>query len=376
MRVLVVSAWEPWRQGDGACLVLHAHLRELAGRHDLDVLATGAARRRATAPPNLPAPVRWYGRTLPAAADALWRRVTRGAEPAHVGYVARRALIADLRAAVLAHRPDVVHLFGWGTAALWPHLDGLPAVHDAVDPWTANLDNRSIGLAHRLLDRGERERVAAHEFRHYPHLAAVAVRTEEDATLLREQVPGTNAVVVPNGVDPGPEPGDPSSEPVLAFLGSYDTEANIDAAERLVRDVFPLLPDYRLLLIGRDPPARVQALAGPRVQVTGTVPDVAAALSRAAVFVAPINRGRGVRNKVLEAMAAGLPVVASSLALQGIGPSHGVVAASTPQQFADGVSRLRQDPEAGPANRALVLERHTWARSAAILEEVWCASRS
>ena len=376
MRVLVVSAWEPWRRGDGACLVLHAHLRELAGRHDIEVLAAGAPRPRATAPPNLPAPVRWYGRSLPAPADALLRRLRRGAEPAHVGYVSRPALLADLRATIRDRRPDLVHLFGWGTAALWPHLDGVPAVHDAVDPWAANLANRSTGLGHRLLDAGEPARVLEHERRHYPHLAAVVVRTEQDAALLRGQVPGARVGAIGNGVDPGPEPLGPSREPVLAFVGAFDAEANVDAAERLVREVLPWVPGARVLLIGRDPSARVRALAGPRVEVTGTVPDVTAALARAAVLIAPITRGVGLRNKVLEAMAAGLPVVATPLALQGIGASEGVIEASTPEQLAQAAVALMARPELGAANRARVIQEFTWAASAAAVEELWCASRS
>ena len=158
--------------------------------------------------------------------------------------------------------------------------------------------------------------------------------------------------------------------------GSYDAEANVDAAERLVREVLPLVPRGRALLIGRDPCPRVLALRGPRVEVTGTVPDVTPHLARAAVLVAPISKGVGVRNKVLEAMAAGLPVVGTSLALQGIRASRGVVEANTPQALADAAVTLMLDPEAGPANRALVLARHTWAQSAARLEELWCASTS
>ncbi|MCW2543244.1 MAG: glycosyl transferase family 1 [Frankiales bacterium] len=312
---------------------------------------------------------------MPAPADALLRRATRGDEPAHTRYVGRPALIADLRASIRDHRPDLVHLFGWGTAALWPHLDGVPAVHDAVDPWAANLRNRTTGLPHRLLDAGEAKRVAAHERRHYPHLKAVVVRTEEDAALLRDQVPEARIAVVPNGVDPGlPRP--VTKELVLAYLGSYDAEANVDAAERLVRDVLPLLPGARVLLLGRDPSPRIHALAGPDVEVTGEVADVPQALARAAVLVAPITRGVGVRNKVLEAMAAGLPVAATSLALQGIGTSRGVAAGESARELADAVTRLLADPGAGTANRELVLAEHTWARSAAVLEELWCASTS
>ena len=304
------------------------------------------------------------------------RRLTRGDEPAHTAYVGRRPLIADLKATIADRRPDLVHLFGWGTAALWPHLDGVPAVHDAVDPWAANLGNRTTGAAHRLLDRGELDRVLAHENRHYPHLKAVVVRTAQDADLLRAQVPGARFAVVPNGVDPDSPPAPAPEELVLAYLGSYDAEANVDAAQRLVREVLPLVPGARVLLIGRAPSPRVRALAGPRVEVTGEVPDVAAALARASVLVAPIALGVGVRNKVLEAMAAGLPVAATSLALQGIGASRGVIAGESAAELADAVTRLLDDPGAGAANRERVLTEHTWARSAAALEEVWCASTS
>lgn len=319
--------------------------------------------------------MQWFGRALPAPADALWRRATRRNEPAHSRYVGRPALLAELRRQVATARPDVVHLFGWGTAALWPHLDGVPAVHDAVDPWAANLANRTVGPAHRMLDRGELRRVAAHEARHYPELSAVVVRTEHDAELLRRQVPRARVAVVPNGVDAGAAAG-PAPGRVLAFLGAFDAEANVDAAERLVREVLPLVPDGRVLLIGRDPSPRVRALAGARVEVTGTVPDVRVELARASVLVAPLSRGVGVRNKVLEAMAVGLPVAATSLALQGIGASRGVVQADAPAELAAAAVRLMADPGAGPANRELVLAQHTWSRSAAVLEQLWHASRS
>lgn len=384
MRVLVVSAWEPWRGGDGACLVLHAHLRELAPRHDVELLAAGAPVLRTelpggdgTVPPGVAGG--WYGTALPAAVDGLLRRVRRGEEPAHVGYVARPALLRDLRRAVVERRPDVIHLFGWGTAALQPHLDGVPAVHDAVDPWAANLLNRSTGPAHGLLDRGETRRVAEHERRWYPRLSAVVVRTEEDAEELRQQVPGARTTVVPNGVDLGPDPAPPSGA-VLAFLGAYDARSNVEAAVDLVTQVLPRVrqvrPDARVLLIGRDPPAELRALAGAHVELTGAVPDVRPHLERATVVVAPLKSGRGVKNKVLEAMAAGRPVVATAQALHGIGPSEGVREAETPAAQAEAALEWLTSgaAEAGAANRDRVSRQHTWARSAAVLEGLWQAA--
>jgi len=312
--------------------------------------------------------------------DALVRRVSSGAEPAHVAYVARPALVADLREEIAVQRPDLVHLFGWGTASLHRHLDGVPAVHDAVDPWAAGLGNRArSGLARRL-DAGQARRVGAHEARHYPQLAAVVVRSDEDADLLRRQVPGAVVEVVPNGVTLPPA-GAVSDEPVLAFLGAYDATSNVAAAQILVEAVLPLvrsrMPDTKVLLVGRDPPPAVRALDA---VVTGTVPDVAAALRRASIFVAPMWSGSGVKNKVLEAMAAGLPVIASPLAVQGISVGEGVVVGGSADELADLVVGLLRDPERrrrlGQANRDRAAEL-SWARSADALERVWaCASTS
>jgi glycosyltransferase involved in cell wall biosynthesis len=117
--------------------------------------------------------------------------------------------------------------------------------------------------------------------------------------------------------------------------------------------------------------------------VPGYLPDVRSALASATVFVASMRSGRGVKNKVLEAMAAGLPVVATSLALNGIGTSAGVVAADTAEEQAAAVLHWLADPDAreraGRANRECVLTQHTWAASAAVVEAIWadaCTSTS
>lgn len=341
------------------------------------LLSAGAPARR-VAPPTLPVPARWYGRTLPAPLDVLRRRLTSGTEPAHVAYVERPDLLADLQRTVAAHRPDVVHLFGWGTAALQRFSAGAPCVHDAVDPWAANLANRARSTAGRLLDAGQARRVAAHEARHYPSLAAVVVRSHEDADLLRAQVPRARVEVVPNGVDLPPD-SPVSDEPVLAFLGAYDAASNVEAATTLVREVLPRVAGARALLIGRDPTPAVRALGA---EVTGTVPDVAVALRRAAVFVAPMTSGLGVKNKVLEAMAAGLPVVATPLAVQGVGASEGVLVGRGPQELAAHATALLQDPvrrrALGRANRERAARELSWRASADRLEQVWvsCASTS
>lgn len=332
--------------------------------------------------------MRWYGRSLPASVDGAVRRVLRRGEPAHVGYVGRRALGQDLERLVATSRPDVVHLFGWGSAPLVTRVAGVPTLHDAIDPWAITVTNRRVGPAHRLLDGGEAARALRHEQRWYPRQGLVSLRTPEDLAELRPLVPGARFAVLPNGVDAGLAPALSCDGPVLAFLGAYGAQSNVEAAVVLAREVLPRVrhhhPEACAVLIGRDPPLEVAGLAGPSVTVTGQVPDVRPHLERAAVFVAPMRSGRGVKNKVLEAMAAGRPVVASALALNGIGTSAGVRRADTPDDMAAAVSAWLADEgdrrAAGQANRDLVLQRHTWARSAAVLEDLWeqvaCGSTS
>src|SRR4051794_9353683 len=122
MRVLVVSAWEPWRPGDGALLILRHQLRELAGRHDLRVLAAGAPGTTSQPPVGVSAdagdvPVQWFGTDRRPAVDFVVRRMQGLAhrEPAHVGYVERPALLFELAATQQRWQPDLIYAFGWGT---------------------------------------------------------------------------------------------------------------------------------------------------------------------------------------------------------------------------------------------------------------------
>jgi glycosyltransferase involved in cell wall biosynthesis len=386
VRVVVVSAWEPWRLTDGAVWVLHHHLRSLAGRHDLTVLAAGAAAAELPPPDDartLPEgiSVRWFGTSRSAAVDYAARRVGawRSGEPAHVAYVERPALLDALRAEIRTARPDVVHAFGWGTAGLWRYADGVPVVHVAVDAWHVNAANRRLPGWRRLADAGELRRVRAHEQRHYPRAAAVVVVSPTDAAQLRDLVPGARVEVVANGVDAGPEPSPAPTRPVLGFHGSFEARHNVDAARVLVEEVLPRVrrdvPDAGVLLAGRVPGPDVRALAGDGVELRADVADIRTALDDMAVYAAPLVSGSGLKNKVLEAMAAGRPVVTTPLGSAGIGAGAGLVEVAGPAELADAAVSLLRDrarlTAEGRAGRDRVLAEFTWDASAAAMEAVW-----
>lgn len=391
MRVLVVVPWEPWRLADGVILPLHQHLHALAGRHEIRIVASGSRTRdelRVTGPERtLPDGVvcRSYGTTRPAALDYLLRTVGGAArgEPAHVRYVERPGLLAALAEEV--PRAEVLHLVGWGTAQLATRYPRTPAVHVAVDPWEASWHNRGLPWWRTPTDAGQRRLVRRHEARHYPHAACVAVVAPADADLLRARIPAARFAVVPNGVEPGPPPRGLPAGDVLGFHGAFETQANVDGARALVERILPLVrrrrPGATVLLAGRDPSREVRLLAGrPEVDLHAGPVDMRAELDAMSVHVTWMPSGLGLKNKVLEAMAAGRPVVANARGASGIGAGDGLLVAGDEQAAADAIVDLLEDrtraEATGRAGRERVLARFGWDASARAVEELWVEARA
>ncbi len=386
MRVLVVSAWDPSHTTEGGSLILANSLPHWMRRHEVRVITAAREAGEASAAVvqgSRRASILAYGRSTTAPLDyagrRAWSLATR--EPAHVRWVLRPKLRTAVRAAIGSGWPEVIHLLGWGTAPLWQLAAGLPTVHMPIDPWSIGLSNRRLPRWRAWGEAGVARSVQRHERRHYPRLGRVVVVAPHDAESLAKSVPEARIEVVTNGVDAGAEPGPLTPEPVFAFHGAFEAEANVDAARVLVHEVLPRVkrevPVARLLLIGRDPPPELCRLRSSSVIVTGAVADVREHLRRAAVHVDPMFSGTGLKNKVLEAMAAGLPVVASPLALSGIGAGDGTILAGSPAQIAEHVVRLltnhEQAVKEGAAARARVLRDFSWERSASDVERLWHA---
>jgi glycosyltransferase involved in cell wall biosynthesis len=386
VRVVVVSAWEPWRTSDGAAFVLDHQLQRLAARHDITVLAAGAPIPEVDPVRDVvgrygSSRVSWFGTELASGADYLRRLAwsARHGEPAHVAYVERPSLL-DAYDDALASGADVVHLHGWGTAGLAARAAPVPAVHVAIDPWAANYGNRRRTPLRRVLDAGQQRRVAHHERHTYPDASAVVVVTEADAEIVQALAPDATVEVIPNGVDAGPEPAPPSERhSVLGFHGVFDSQANVDAAVSLVTEIWPRVrqsvPTATVVLVGRRPPREVRRLVGQGVELRADVPDIRVALADMSVHVDWMTSGAGIKNKVLEAMAAGRPAVASAGGAQGIGAGPGLLVAADVEGAAAEVVRLLDDRAllavAGADARARVVADFSWDANAAAVEQLW-----
>ena len=159
----------------------------------------------------------------------------------------------------------------------------------------------------------------------------------------------------------------------LVLTGAMDYWPNAEAANWFAKEVLPSVrrsvPDAAFYIVGSDPlpeVRRLERLAG--VTVTGRVPDIRPYLAHASVAVAPLRIGRGVQNKVLEAMAMAVPVVATPEATQGLDVSGGTLVASDAREFADQIVSLLRSAdrrEIGMRSRARVVSDYGWTTSLA-----------
>jgi glycosyltransferase involved in cell wall biosynthesis len=258
-------------------------------------------------------------------------------------------------------------------AQLAPYVEGTGAARTLLDLHNVESDLTASYAATRTGPLAwpyvaEAKALRALEARALERFDAVSVVSETDRSRLPGPVRG-DLMVCPNGWDPG-DPLPPSEEAAVAFVALMGWRPNADAARWLATDVWPRVlarrPEAKLLLIGREPTDDVQALAGPSVTVTGSVPEIAPWLGRAQVAVAPLRAGGGSRLKVLEALDAGRPLVATSIGIEGLEDlvGEGVVVADDADEFADAVLRLLDDPESARAEglrgAAAVRARHSW----------------
>jgi glycosyltransferase involved in cell wall biosynthesis len=199
-------------------------------------------------------------------------------------------------------------------------------------------------------DSAKADAVKTAELATYDRADLVITVTDADATILQRENSNLATFTIPN-IHPLEDPVfiPEQHDKQLLFVGSFmrpGGETNIDAMSYFCREILPLIahahPDVRLSIIGSSPPAEIAAFASDRVTVLGFVPDIKPHLQTATISVAPLRFGGGMKGKIGEAMSFGLPVVTTSIGIEGFGlePNVDALVADSPKDFADATSRL------------------------------------
>jgi sugar transferase (PEP-CTERM/EpsH1 system associated) len=377
MRILCLTSRLPYPPNRGDRLRAFHFIEHLSQEHELSLVSFIANAAERDYLPSLRAYCRDV-RVLPmssrrsaiSTALNIWRR-----EPFQTLYYRLEAMrhVVDDIINTAGFDAAYVHLFRM--APYVANHSRLYRIVDLTDVISKEIDLSLPyrGLASRAVYRLEKKRINRYEQWVAQNFEETWLISRTDRQALARTSPEANIRVVPNGVDleqfhPTGQPCAPDS---LIFVGHLRVLHNMDAATYLAQDVLPLvrkeIPTCTLNIVGADPAPQIQRLGdSAAITVTGFVPDLNAQLNKAAVFVAPLRFAAGIQNKVLEAMAAGRPVVTTSLVNDGLGaqPDQEILvaddASTTAQQIVRLLTNERLREQMGRAGRHFVQARYSW----------------
>ena len=376
---VVLAAETPYPLAGGGALRTASLLHYLALGYDVDLVVF---RQPGAADP---------GENLPA---GLVRRVQVVDLPAHGRGLAARALRNALR--VARRVPPLVDRFAGFGREIERALEGrrydigivehfwcapygeqvakicgrtvldLHNIESVLGQRCAEVESGATAWAHRVFHRASLKL----ERSWLPRFSEVLAASEIDAERARALAPGARVRVYPNALPPTPLP-PRANEDAIVFSGNMEYHPNISAVRFFRREVWPILrerwPGLVWRLIGKNPEAVRRFTGGDaRIQVQGQVDNAIRELARAKAAVVPVLAGSGTRLKILEAWAAGLPVVSTTLGAEGLGARHGesLLLADGGPAFAEAVSRLLACTDlrerVGMTGRLLLQKEFTW----------------
>jgi polysaccharide biosynthesis protein PslH len=270
----------------------------------------------------------------------------------------------------------------WQYALLFPDLPVTLDSHNIEYKNVQQIGEASKGLLKRWLYRLEVKRLRSIEERAWQEGAVCFAVSDQERDKITLGAGGQPRIITAaNGVDPDRFAfrARGKAEKKILFLGGMDYTPNLDAARYFLGEVFPMIqraaPEARLLLVGRELGKLGDLTLLPGVECHESVPEVLPWFYEANLLAVPLRQGAGTRIKVLEAMAAGLPVVTTSKGCEGIRAENGrqLLVADTPDEFAAAALRIMHYPEVGrdlaKKARQLVVEHYTWENAALIMDQ-------
>ena len=380
MKILFISHRFPYPPDSGTKIRAYNMVRHLHAVHEITVASLVRSQQEAEEGAGIASHCSRYEMARVHAPVQLARMIgglpTRGT--ASSAYFHSPDLARRIRRLLAAEPFDLIVVHSSSVAHYVANVQGIPKILDFCDmdsqKWLAYVRYKAfpLNLGYWL----EGSKLVAEEKRLARAFDLCTTATSTEAATLETYSTGVPTDWFPIGVDsdhfsPGYETTDPD---MISFVGRMNYFPNEQCVLDFCRDTFPRIrerrPGAKFLIVGADPTPAIRRLGDlPGVTVTGRVPDVRPYLRQSAVMVAPLVIARGTQNKLLEAMATGVPVVTSRVAARGVDalPGTHFIVAESPADVAEATLALMGDAERrrilGAAGRARVMSHHAWDRS-------------
>lgn len=382
MRILLLCDRLPYPLQNGQNLRIFHYVRLLKSRHTFDLLCYGSG--------EIPTEIQSLFRGI-----EIFRRPKimpkRGLQRLKGAFDVSELMpscpgVKRHLAKILPQRGyDVVWVSGWDMILNLPEPAPLPVVADMVDDGVLEY-RRELAAARTPLQFVRQLKWLVmnwlFERRYFGPADEVVLVAEKDAAVFSRVCPTTSVSAINNGVDAEYfAPLNVKADPYrIVFEGNVSFGPNVDGVLYFCNTILPLihaeLPEVRFQIVGKDPAPEVLALRSDSVEVTGFVEDIRPYLAAANVFVCPLRKGAGIKNKILQAWAMGKAVVATPAAVGGLKTQEGdnILVRETAPAFAAAVVELVRDParaaRMGVAARETIVQHYTWEAKAAELERV------
>jgi glycosyltransferase involved in cell wall biosynthesis len=362
MRILFITPFPPEQPGpDGMTLIAYYLVRSLAKQHQVTV---------------------WSSSTHPRSA-ILWKHYLRSHQ---LPWYASKRLSDNISKSLQAgtEHYDLIYLHSPFSLGYIRSIHGTPVVAGVIDTmsdWFHQAAQFEASWLKRLHYRRESKlsRKLEEELLANDLVKKIVVVSQTDQTKLGVS---PKIVVIPNGVDTAtfkPSHQQPKQAAII-FTGIMNYAPNADAVEYFYQSIWPQVrtPQLKWLVVGKHPTAAMQNIAkrDPNIVVTGTVPSIVPYLQKAQVYVAPVRFGTGIKNKLLEAMACGLPVVALPGSTGGL--ESAPIQLADGNQFATTLNRLlhseSERASLGQAGRNYIETHHTWEAVCSSYAQVFTAA--
>ncbi len=320
-----------------------------------------------------------------------WRSILNGIPalfsrtPLQMAYFKSAKMKRMVKFALERYDIDVVHTQHLRMSQYTKAID-LPKILDLPDAFSLYFKRRketNRPFINRLIDAIESVRLARAEsvIKQYDKTLVCSI---EDKKYLEKLHKTDNVGILLNGVDldtfDAKTGHDYSHNHTVLFTGNMDYAPNVDGVLYFAKEMWPTLaakyPNTKFVIAGQRPEEAVKKLAGNRIEVTGFVPDIQDMYEQASVVIAPLRFGAGTQNKVLEAMAMGVPTVCTHIGFEGleIQSGEGVIMASKKERFIAEVDQLLSDANkretVGSKGLYIAKTRFSWDRIALQLEEI------